>query len=82
MWEKAGKTVNAEGTTIVYSLTGTEWTVESRKRHIPHANGNSGTWDFTNYVVLRAGKECISKSTLASAKEFAEKKAYNGIGVR
>ena len=41
-WEKVGRNVNAEGTTTTYQLAGTQMYVQSRKRHIPHANG-SGT---------------------------------------
>ncbi len=39
-WNKTEKKVNAEGTTITYEcddLPGIK--IESRKRHIPHANG-------------------------------------------
>lgn len=69
-WKKTGKTVNADGTTITYS-NGTSTTIESRKRHIPHANG-VGTWDHTTYVVLEDGREVAQKNTLKDAKEFVE----------
>ena len=74
-WIKTGKTVNTEGTTIFYTGKGTDFTIESRKRHIPHANGRSGSWDHTTYFVLRSGNELIEKYSLADAKEYAEKMA-------
>lgn len=69
-WKKTGKIVNADGTTITYS-NGKGTTIESRKRHIPHANG-VGTWDHTTYFVLEDGKEIVQKNTLKDAKEFVE----------
>lgn len=71
-WEKTGREVNAEGTTIIYSGSGTTLTIESRKRHIPHANG-IGTWDHTSYFVLDDGKELAERYSLKDAKEYAEK---------
>lgn len=50
-WKKIKKTVNAEGTTITYS-NGGPYTIESRLRHIAHANGRPGTWDCTTYAVI------------------------------
>ena len=71
-WIKAGKRVSVgNGTTITYKLEGTPYTVESRKRPIPHAN-RSGTWDHTSYFVLKDGAEVAEKHTLGYAKEFAE----------
>lgn len=70
-WVKTGRTVNAEGTTITYAAQGTGITIESRKRHIPHANG-VGTWDHTSYWILKDGKELKEKMTLTDAKEYAE----------
>lgn len=70
-WIKAGRTVSAEGTTVIYQGEGTAITIESRKRHIPHAN-RSGTWDHTTYFVLKDGKEIIEKYSLKDAKEYAE----------
>lgn len=73
-WIRAGKTVNAEGTTIEYQLSGSDKpvTIESRKRHIPHANRN-GTWDHTTYHVLKDGEEIEQRYSLRSAKEYAER---------
>ena len=70
-WEKTGKRVGSEGTTITYFFPGTGITIESRKRHIPHAN-RSGTWDHTSYFVLKDGKEISEKYSLKDAKEYAE----------
>ncbi len=71
IWEKIDRTVNREGTTITYRLKGAEILVQSRKRHIPHANG-SGTWDHTSYFVLDHGEEIAEKWRLEDAKKYAE----------
>ena len=70
-WVKKSKTINSEGTTIVYAAPGTPFTIESRKRHIPHANGN-GTWDHTSYFVMDGANELIEKQSLKDAKEYVE----------
>ena len=71
-WVKINKTVIVgKGTTITYRLEGTPYTVESRKRPIPHAN-RAGTWDHTSYFVLKDGAEVAEKHTLGRAKEYAE----------
>lgn len=70
-WEKVGRTVSTAGTTNTYRLQGTDITVESRKRPIPHANG-VGTWDYTSYFVLDDGVEIYEKQSLADAKKLAE----------
>lgn len=70
-WIKTGRTVNSEGTTITYSGVGTNLTIESRKRHIPHVN-RSGTWDHPSYFVLKDGKEVAKKWSLRDAKIYAE----------
>lgn len=70
-WSRIGKTVNAEGTTNIYRLEGTPYTIESRKRHIPHAN-RSGTWDHTSYFVMKDGTELVEKYTLGDARRYAE----------
>ena len=70
-WEKAGRTVSSEGTTITYRASGTGYTIESRKRHIPHANG-IGTWDHTTYWVLKNGEEIKERYSLGDAKAYAE----------
>ena len=70
-WIKEGRTVAPIGTTITYRLVGTMYTVESRKRHIRHAN-RSGYWDHTTYFVLRDGRQLIERYSLKDAKEYAE----------
>lgn len=70
-WIKTGRTVNSEGTTITYSGVDTNLTIESRKRHVPHAN-RAGTWDHTAYFVLKDGEEVAEKWSLREAKRFAE----------
>ena len=75
-WKQIGKTINAQGTTITYISPGAEHVaIESRKRHIPHAN-RSGTWDHTSYFVLWDGHEVKELYTLRDAKAFAE--TYKG----
>lgn len=71
-WIKTGKRVSQEGTTITYSGIDTDITIESRKRHIPHAN-RAGTWDHTSYFVLKSGQEIVEKQSLTDAKRYAEK---------
>ena len=76
-WVKINKTVIVgKGTTITYRLEGTPYTIESRKRPIPHTNG-VGTWDHTSYFVLKDGVEVAEKHTLGRAKEYAE--MLNGV---
>lgn len=70
-WTKTGRTVSPEGTTITYAAEGTGLTIESRKRHIPHAN-RSGYWDHTTYYILKDGEEVIERWSLEGAKEYAE----------
>lgn len=70
-WAKTGRVISQAGTTITYTdMRETGLTIESRKRHIPHANG-SGTWDHTSYWVLRDGEELKDCYTLKAAKEWA-----------
>ena len=72
-WERTGKIVNVEGTTVEYRPVGVRMnvSVESRKRHIPHAN-KLGTWDHTSYFVLVDGKDVKERWTLKDAKAYAE----------
>ena len=71
-WTKMSRTVGSNGTTIEYAGLGTNLTIESRKRKIPHANG-SGFWWHTSYFVLADGEEVKEKYSLRDAKEYAEK---------
>lgn len=70
-WTKARKEVTAVGTTITYTGEGTDLIIQSRKRHIPHANGE-GTWDCTSYFVVRDGVDLKERWSLRDAKEYAE----------
>lgn len=66
-WEKIGRTVSAEGTTVIYRLQGTPMTVESRLRHIPHAAGKVGymgkrhgiTRPILSWITERRSRSCI-----------------------
>lgn len=71
-WIKTGRRVDAEGTTITYKAAGTDIEIESRKRHIPHANGRGGTWDHTTYVALKDGKDFKECYSLSQAKQYVE----------
>ena len=71
-WTKVSRTENDEGVTIVYSGGDTGITIESRKRHIPHAGGRSGTWDHTTFTVLYMGVEIATKYSLADAKLYVD----------
>jgi hypothetical protein len=72
IWKRTGRTVSKDGTTTIYHAAGTSFTIESRKRHIPHAN-RSGTWDHTSYWVLNNCEQLVEKQSLRDAKEYAEK---------
>ena len=72
VWVKDSKIENEQGTTISYRLIDSDFIVESRKVHIPHANGYAGTWDYTSYHIMRGGKEIGSRPTLKAAKNYAE----------
>ena len=71
-WIKEWRMASDQATTIVYRLVGTQLTVQSRKRLIPHAGGRSGGWWHTSYFVLRDGRDLIEKYSLKDAKEYAE----------
>ena len=72
IWKRTGRRVSSKGTDTIYSASGINYSIESRKRHIPHANGRPGTWDHTSYFVMKDGKAMIEKSSLADAKEYVE----------
>lgn len=73
-WVKIGTTVNSEGRTITYQAENAPLTIESRLRHIPHAN-RFGTWDHTSYFVMKNGQDLAEKHSLRDAKEYAERLA-------
>ena len=70
-WAKAGSRVSSEGRTTTYYGLGTTLTIESRLRHIPHANG-VGTWDHTTYFVMIGTEDLKERYSLKDAKEWAE----------
>lgn len=70
-WIKSGKKVTPDGTTNIYCGDDTPYTIESRKRKIPHAN-REGFWWHTSYFVLKDGAEVIERYSLRDAKEYAE----------
>ena len=72
-WTRTGKVVDDEGTTVICGNEAyPDYTIESRKRHIPHSNG-IGTWDHTTYHVLKDEKEVGQYYSLRSAQEHAER---------
>lgn len=73
-WEKIGKTVTEEGTTITYRSQDPMVTVESRKKKIPRAygSGKGGAWEHTTFVVCVSRVPVHECSTLADAKAYAE----------
>ena len=72
IWMKSGKIIRHDVTIIFYECADVPYTIESRKRHIPHANG-SGTWDHTSYFVISPeGKEIRICTTLKDAKDYVE----------
>lgn len=72
-WIRTSRRVNSDGTTITYENPESIYTIESRKRHIPHAGNRPGTWDHTSYFVLWEGHEVKELYSLKDAKEYAEK---------
>ena len=82
-WKKTGKSVGPEGTTVIYQPTNIEafLTIESRKRHIPHAGGREGTWDHTSYFLLDCAKEVKEFMSLTNAKRYAEEYYKEGENV-
>lgn len=71
-WTKSGKLVVSDGTTIIYSCDESPYTIESRKKQIPHANGYPGTWEHTSYFVVKDGKDIKEFQTLKDAKDYVE----------
>lgn len=71
-WKKLKTVLGLDGEkTIIYTNDKyPDIKIESRKRNIPHANGQ-GTWQHTEYVVVMDGVDVI-KNSLRDAIEFAE----------
>ena len=75
IWEKAGKTVKADGSSVItYRPKGesTDLHIESRKRAIEHAN-RGGVWFYTSFFVVDGSYEREYWS-LKDAKAQAEKR--------
>ena len=75
-WIKTGKVVKATGeSTIMYESVPAGFRIESRKRMIPHANGNAngiGSWAHTTYVLIWPDETETEHWTLRDAKAAAE----------
>ena len=74
-WIKLGREVKGTGeSTTYYGENSKRFTIESRKRLVPHANGIGGWW-FTSYWLID-NNEGTEKQyyRLADAKEAAEEK--------
>lgn len=74
-WMNMGKEIKASGErTTFYCDKSGRFTIESRKRLVPHANGVGG-WMFTSYWLID-NNEGTEKQyyRLADAKEAAEEK--------
>lgn len=77
-WEKTGKLIRQDATIISYE-NGGPYRIESRKVHIPHANGRSGTWDHTSYFVIIGENDLKEFMTLKDAKQFVERMESNEL---
>lgn len=73
-WVRTSRRIDTDGTTITYECPESIYTIESRKRHIPHAGGYPGTWDHTSYFVMKDGNEIIEKFSLRDAKAYINEK--------
>ena len=75
-WEKTGKTVHADGSSVITyrpkDIEGTDLHIESRKRAIEHAN-RGGVWFYTSYWIIDGNYEREYWS-LKDAKAVAEKR--------
>lgn len=75
-WIRTSRRVTKDGTTITYENPESIYTIESRKRHIPHAGGRPGTWDHTSYFVMKDGVEIIEKYSLRDAKAYIQMEEF------
>lgn len=73
-WDRTGRTVysNGESDTVYRSGNG-EFTIESRKRAIPHSN-RSGYWMHTTYFLIDAEGTETEYYSLGDAKAAAERR--------
>lgn len=79
VWSIISRWEDKDGVTTKYKLHGTDITIESRKRAIPHAN-RGGFWYHTTFFVLCDGVELVEKQTLKDAKKYAEDLARDQEG--
>lgn len=71
-WKKSGKIIRHDVTAIVYECDAVPYTIESRKKQIPHTNGYPGTWEHTTYFVVEDGEDVREFQTLKDAKDYVE----------
>lgn len=69
-WTKGGKLIRQDMTINIYYYGETGYTVESRKKQIPHANGRAGTWEHTTYFVVKDGEDVKEFWTLKDAQVY------------
>lgn len=69
-WTKGGKLIRQDMTINIYYYGETGYTVESRKKQIPHANGRAGTWEHTTYFVVNDGEDVKEFWTLKDAQAY------------
>lgn len=69
-WTKGGKLIRQNMTINIYYYGETGYTVESRKKQIPHANGRAGTWEQTTYFVVKDGEDVKEFWTLKGAQAY------------
>lgn len=70
MWKKVSRNAGADGSLTIRYECG-EYAVESRKRPIPHANGD-GHWMHTSYFLIRPDGTEKEYWGLRAAKAAAE----------
>ncbi len=74
VWRKTCTSIRAmSGDRTIRYVCG-EWAIESRRRAIPHANGE-GSWLHTTYFLIRPDGTEKEYYSLRDAKEAAEKEA-------
>lgn len=69
--EKIARTVHGDGSSEIRYRYGSH-EIESRKKAIPHANGNSGVWFHTTFFLIRPDGTEKEYWSLADAKKSAE----------
>lgn len=84
IWEKTGKTVHADGSSVITYypkaagvVLRTDLHIESRKRAMKHAN-RGGVWFYTSYFVV-SGTDEKEYWSLTDAKAAAEERIRGTI---